>query len=228
MLAYDIHTRLAEVAAGLQQPTAAAAAYQAAVNAAPSRVLALRAREQWAAYATGRADYASALAQVEAILTVAQNAPYQAEMHALAGDAAWGLGRHAAAEKHWRDAITLAPRSSYAYQALIRLVDNDLAVDAFVRGQVDYDNAAYQPAVNALKAFLDGKPDQRRGEALALLARSYQGLEDYARALTTWDRLLTSYPEDPAWPGAWLGKACLLYPSPSPRDRTRSRMPSSA
>ena len=26
----------------------------------------------------------------------------------------------------------------------------------------------------------------------------------------------------------WLGSACLLYTSPSPRDRTRSRMPSSA
>ena len=25
-----------------------------------------------------------------------------------------------------------------------------------------------------------------------------------------------------------LGKSCLLYTSPSPRDRTRSRMPSSA
>ena len=28
--------------------------------------------------------------------------------------------------------------------------------------------------------------------------------------------------------GDWEGKACLLYTSPSPRDRTRSRMPSSA
>ena len=27
---------------------------------------------------------------------------------------------------------------------------------------------------------------------------------------------------------AVLGKVCLLYTSPSPRDRTRSRMPSSA
>ena len=26
----------------------------------------------------------------------------------------------------------------------------------------------------------------------------------------------------------WLGRGCLLYTSPSPRDRTRSRMPSSA
>ena len=27
---------------------------------------------------------------------------------------------------------------------------------------------------------------------------------------------------------SWDGKSCLLYTSPSPRDRTRSRMPSSA
>ena len=28
--------------------------------------------------------------------------------------------------------------------------------------------------------------------------------------------------------GVWLAASCLLYTSPSPRDRTRSRMPSSA
>ena len=30
------------------------------------------------------------------------------------------------------------------------------------------------------------------------------------------------------WPGNWTPRICLLYTSPSPRDRTRSRMPSSA
>ena len=30
------------------------------------------------------------------------------------------------------------------------------------------------------------------------------------------------------FPGGTLGKACLLYTSPSPRDRSLSRMPSSA
>lgn len=206
-LAYDVYQRLAEIAAAQEQPGAVTAAYQAAVSAAPNRVLALRVREQWAAYATGRADFAGALAQLEAILTVAQNAPYQAEMHALAGDAAWSLGQRAAAEKHWRTAIALAPSSSYAYQALIRLVDNDLPVDAFTRGQVDYENGAYQPAINALETFLAGQPGERRGAALALSARSYQGLENYPAALATWDRLLNSYPNDAAWASAWLGKA---------------------
>ena len=49
--------------------------------------------------------------------------------------------------------------------------------------------------------------------------------------------LLGYHPQDPSWannipaeqannPGGIIG--CLLYTSPSPRDRTRSRMPSSA
>ena len=41
------------------------------------------------------------------------------------------------------------------------------------------------------------------------------------------------YPITPSSPMAehvdeWAAKGCLLYTSPSPRDRTRSRMPSSA
>ena len=68
LMAYDVHRRLAEVAAGLQEPAAAAAAYQAAVSAAPSRVLALAAREQWAAYATARADHAGALTSYPAAI----------------------------------------------------------------------------------------------------------------------------------------------------------------
>lgn len=206
-LAYDVHLRLAEIAAAQEQPAAVAVAYQAAINAAANRVLALRAREKWAAYAAGRADFAGALAQYEAILSVAQNASYQAEMHALAGDAAWELDQRAAAEKHWREAIALAPTTRDAYQALIRLVDNDLPVDSFTRGQVDFENGAYQPAIKALETFLAGQPGERRGAALALIARSYQGLENYPAALAAWDRLLNSYPNDAAWPGAWLGKA---------------------
>ena len=50
-----------------------------------------------------------------------------------------------------------------------------------------------------------------------------------ARALTdstTWGEFRDALP-----PGVWdeaLSQRCLLYTSPSPRDRTRSRMPSSA
>ena len=41
------------------------------------------------------------------------------------------------------------------------------------------------------------------------------------------------FPKDPLAGGSWFvidddSNVCLLYTSPSPRDRTRSRMPSSA
>ena len=36
------------------------------------------------------------------------------------------------------------------------------------------------------------------------------------------------FPESPLYNGQEHNNACLLYTSPSPRDRTRSRMPSSA
>lgn len=207
LMTYEVQLRLAAVHAAAGETDAAHAAYAAAVAAAPDRVTALRAREQWAAYATTLGDHAASLAQYQAILDEAQNAGYQAEINQLAGNAAWNAGSAAQAETYWRSAVALAPQSNYAYQALIQLVNNQLPVDWYTRGLVDYHNRAYQPAINAFNTFLQGEPDARRGEALANLARSYQGAEDYPSALATWDRLINDLPDDPAWGGAWLGKA---------------------
>ena len=43
-----------------------------------------------------------------------------------------------------------------------------------------------------------------------------------------YDVLQSAITDEPTDFGTQAGKACLLYTSPSPRDRTRSRMPSSA
>lgn len=207
LLTYEVQLRLAATHAAAGDIEAAIAAYTAAVAAAPDRVTALRAREQWAAYATNLGDHTASLAQYLAILDEAQNAGYQAEMNQLAGNAAWNTGNAAQAETYWRAAVALAPRSNYAYQALIQLVNNELPVDYFTRGLVDYHNRAYLPAINAFDTFLQGEPDARQGEALSYLARSYQGAEEYASALATWDRLIDGDSSDPAWGNAWLGKA---------------------
>ncbi len=207
LLTYEVQLRLAAAHAAAGDVEAAIAAYSAAIAAAPDRVTALRVREQWAAYATNLGDHTASLAQYQAILDAAQNAGYQAEMNQLAGNAAWNAGSATQAETYWRAAVALAPRSNYAYQALIQLVNNQLPVDNFTRGLVDYHNRAYLPAINAFDAFLQGEPDARQGEALSYLARSYQGAEDYASALATWDRLIDGDASDPEWGNAWLGKA---------------------
>ena len=64
----------------------------------------------------------------------------------------------------------------------------------------------------ALEQLLAPLPEAERKDAL-----SYY--EDYLDA---------AGPENEARAIAELGSPCLLYTSPSPRDRTRSRMPSSA
>ncbi len=207
LLVYEVQLRLATMHAAAGETAAAAEAYAAAVAAAPDRVTALRAREQWAAYATTAGEHGASLAQYQAILDEAQNAGYQAEINSLAGNAAWNAGSPTQAEAYWRAAVALAPRSNYAYQALIQLVNNQLPVDSFTRGLVDYHNRAYLPAIDAFDAFLQAEPDARQGEALAYLARSYQGAENYPAALATWDRLIDNLPADPAWGNAWLGKA---------------------
>ena len=48
----------------------------------------------------------------------------------------------------------------------------------------------------------------------------------HAQALEQIDKYLAGKPKDAQ--GRFLKGICLLYTSPSPRDRTRSRMPSSA
>ena len=66
--------------------------------------------------------------------------------------------------------------------------------------------------------------DNRDKAALNLIGASYQNVEDYPRAIHVYERLTTIPPvRDEAF-----YNLCLLYTSPSPRDRTRSRMPSSA
>ena len=84
------------------------------------------------------------------------------------------------------------------------------------------------------------------GTVLALVARyGHAGLTEFAqhfedevtRALRDRVEMKLDHEVDAAYPQRWIGKVtvhtldghpCLLYTSPSPRDRTRSRMPSSA
>ena len=83
--------------------------------------------------------------------------------------------------------------------------------------------------VTAAKRVLFTRPAGRVDDAVALLASQRKAIVETATALTAtlkpaWshiESLLVSADDG-------LSTDCLLYTSPSPRDRTRSRMPSSA
>ena len=68
---------------------------------------------------------------------------------------------------------------------------------------------------------------QDLNHAWYLVGEAYYGLEEFSSALTSFQESFNSDQYDYM---ALMAQAncCLLYTSPSPRDRTRSRMPSSA
>ena len=115
-------------------------------------------------------------------------------------------------------------------QALARLPFEQLRADrragrktaAFVSGYPGSPLGGYGEAIAAGRKALPDVPVIFR-----------QGVnEEYAATAVMGSQLVSRRPDAKydGVVGLWYGKApgCLLYTSPSPRDRTRSRMPSSA
>ena len=85
-------------------------------------------------------------------------------------------------------------------------------------GKTDIDFSAY---FGANQVSQRGRPDLMNAQEFAQFKKEYY--EDAAK----YEGYTGGVPECYQHPET-LGEGCLLYTSPSPRDRTRSRMPSSA
>ena len=76
---------------------------------------------------------------------------------------------------------------------------------------------------------LDGDPQGLRAICKALKSEVYYEMNKMGDAQSLLTDALTSIEQTDAWLDVLAATyRCLLYTSPSPRDRTRSRMPSSA
>ena len=69
-----------------------------------------------------------------------------------------------------------------------------------------------------LEQLLKSIKNREDGEKVSIYLAIYSIADDLSNQLNAIDEILDNLDKDP----------CLLYTSPSPRDRTRSRMPSSA
>ena len=81
----------------------------------------------------------------------------------------------------------------------------------------------------AIEQLLEqGAERSRNPEPLFALAIAYRRRGELDRAVTIHQSLLARPDFAQAWRDRALLELCLLYTSPSPRDRQKSRMPSSA
>ncbi len=141
---------------------------------------------------------------------------YRAGMaHAAAGD-------EEAAIERWRTALAENPAGDAAYLSLIQLVNRDVPVDPFLRGEINLSARAYLPAISAFERFLKKSPQAARaGEAWLGIARSLMGLERWAAARLAVDRVLADFPNCVCFGEAWLARARIALEEGAPAEGRR-------
>ena len=141
---------------------------------------------------------------------------YRAGMaHAAAGDEEAAIGR-------WRTALTENPAGDAAYLSLIQLMNRDVPVDPFLRGEISLSAKAYLPAISAFERFLEKAPHAASaGEAWLGIARSLLGLEQWAAARLAVDRVLADFPNCVCIGEAWLARARTAFEEGAPAEGRR-------
>ena len=135
--------------------------------------------------------------------------------YSTAGDEETAIAR-------WRLALEEDPDSNSAYQSLIQLVNREVPVDLFVRGQVDVYAEAYFPAVSAFERFLQESPqDERAGQAWVGLGRAHMGLGQWDEAIRALEQVMNWYPACDCFGEAWLTRARLASAQGAPEAARR-------
>ncbi len=209
-----VNQRIGDALRADQKPQAAIEAYRAAL-AAPS-AMGLDLREKLAGTYLEANDMSSALAQYDAILAVAQFTSYRLMIQSLAVQALEAAGqtrpahqRRLAMVDEYANAaanqLTCPYYASYAYDALVTLVENDVPVDEFKRGLVDYCARQYDPALAAFTRAI--RAGLRVAESRYWAGLAFRAQGDTENALRQFNLILQNFPGASVWPRAWMEKA---------------------
>jgi soluble lytic murein transglycosylase len=208
-LTTTIQPRRAQAFTALGDSGSAAAAYRAGADAAADTVQKVLLLEALASTHSLAGRFAEAVAAYDEILSIARNPGYRAQMQYQAGETLALAGDLPNAIVRWRAATDEAPSTNFAYQALVRLVEQQVEVDLYQRGMINLAAQSWQPAINALTAYVDGAAadDARRGPALHGLGQAYLGLGNLSAAADIFARVIAEYPACSCFGQAWLDGA---------------------
>lgn len=150
-----IYQRIGDVGLKTTAYTDTIAAYRAGIATTDDKGFQVHLREGIAQAELKRGDPAAAIAQYDAILDVAKIEAYRAKILRLAGEAHLAAGEPDRAHERFLEAVNRYPDTYDSYLALVELVDDEIPVDDFQRGLVDYYAQAYQPAIDAFERYLN-------------------------------------------------------------------------
>jgi soluble lytic murein transglycosylase len=197
--------RIGDAQLALDQFDEALLSYNQAVDATRSTVPLLALREKVAQLHISAGQPTEAVAQYDAILAVAQNAPYRASIEFAAaqvlldsGDSETGLAR-------MQGVFDEYVGTTAAYQAMNVLLANDVELDDYARGQVSYLYGDYEGAIEALNAYSTQRIlSEIPPELHLMLGRAYREIGNPTAALTAFETVIDQYPQSPAFGEALL------------------------
>jgi soluble lytic murein transglycosylase len=153
-------------------------------------------------------DADGALAEYEALGASTSDPTLLATLNYLSGLALEKKGETAAAQARYLDSVERFPDAYDTYSGLVRLVDAGIPVDPYLRGYIDYQAGAYEPARLALDRAIANAPSAAAHyyRALSLLE-----LKDVYGAIEDLRAVVLQYPDDPLRADAWLKLAQIRW-----------------
>ncbi|MDZ4768873.1 MAG: tetratricopeptide repeat protein [Chloroflexota bacterium] len=200
------YERIADAQVALGQTDAALASYVRATSASRglTQLLALRERVAQVLLSAGRP--LEAVAQYDAILSVAQNAPYRADIGLRAARALIDANDTPSALIRLNAIVQDAPDTAAGYEAIGILRQNAQPVDDYVRGRSAFAVGDYRAAVDALNRWASGRSSVSEIPAAfhLQLGQAYRAIDNVEAAVTAFQTIIDTYPTDPLFGAALL------------------------
>ncbi|MEM6281920.1 MAG: tetratricopeptide repeat protein [Chloroflexota bacterium] len=206
------YERIGDAQLALGERESAIQSYTQAVQASRSLVPLLALRERLAQIYIGAGQVESAVAEYDAILLVAENPGYRADIEYRAGQALLAAGDTEAGLARMRRVFDTYPVTVFAYNAMIELDRAQIDLSEYDRGVVSYNYGDYEGAIEAFnnhttEVLLSTVP----GDMYLLLGRAYREVGNPTAANVAFSTLIEQYPQDPAFGDALLEQGRTLF-----------------
>ncbi len=181
--------------------TKAIDAFKSAIDSNPNQDL------SWLNIKIGNAylalsDYTNAIRVLMEVHDTNPNEYIRAQTNFLAGQAYLSLGLPDQAYSRFQESVENYPKAYDTYSGLVALVNAGIPVSELNRGLIDYYAGKYGLAIDAFDRYMAATPDHN-GTALYYKGLSYQAISEYSNAITVWESLINSFPDDRFYVDTW-------------------------
>jgi soluble lytic murein transglycosylase len=202
-----VHEKIGDLWRAVGAPLDAVGAYRSALTA-PSLGSGATLRVKVGRALVEANDADAALAEYAALAETTSEPTLLATLNYLSGLALELKGETAAAQARYLDSVQRFPEAYDTYSGLVRLVDAGIPVDPYLRGYIDFQAGAYEPAKLAMDRAIASSPT-----AAAHYYRALSLLEigDVYGAIDDLRTVVLQYPDSTQRADAWLTLARVRW-----------------